>query len=102
MQVKAWKNGPLGSIGLIFGIRVGAKNARQFFDKKWRNVVVEFGQSSAEVKLSRSFWEKSPELRHTSFEGWLRGLRIVPWKPHKPPILTLTPLGGNRFRLTRT
>jgi hypothetical protein len=101
VDVTAWKNGPFGSVGLIFGIRVGARNAEQFFEKQWTNVVVKFGQSSVEVKLSRSFWQNCPELRHSAFEEWMRTLRLIPWKPHHPPMMTLTSLGGNRFRLGR-
>lgn len=101
MEVTAWKNGPLDSIGLIFGIRVGVKNAERFFDKKWTNVVVELGRSSVTVRLASTFWGKCPELRNSAFEEWMRSYRLVPWKPQHPPRLTLTPLGGNRFRLAR-
>src|SRR5690348_1380772 len=101
MDVTAWKNGPVDSIGLIFGIRVGAKNASQFFDKKWTSVVVELGRTPVTVRLSSSFWLASPELRNVAFEEWMRHLQLIPWKPQRPPSLTLTPLGGNRFRLSR-
>ena len=94
MHVTAWKNGPLGSLGLIFGIRVGAKNAQQFFDRKWTNIVVELGRLSITVNLSSSFWRNCPELRNLAFEEWMRSLRLIPWKPQHPPRLTLTPLGG--------
>jgi hypothetical protein len=101
MEVTAWKNGPLDSIGLIFGIRVGVKNAERFFDKKWTNVVVELDRSPITVKLSSSFWGATPELRNSAFEKWMRSYRLIPWKLRHPPRLTLTPLGGNHFQLTR-
>jgi len=84
MEVTAWKNGPLGTSGLIFGIRVGVENAHEFFEKRWTEVIIEVGRSAATCRLSATFWSSCPELRNALFEEWMRAQNLIPWKPQNP------------------
>jgi len=99
MQVSGWKNGRFGTPNLMLGVRVGAKNVAQFFDKGWTEVVVELDGTSIIVPISHKFFGRCPELRSSAIGKWIKEHKLAPWKIGYPPKLKLLPLGTNRFRL---
>jgi len=93
MLATAWRGG-------TYGIRIGAEDRAQYFKREWVSVIVEIGDQAHTLNLSPSFWNRCPELRSVVIERWLRAQGHLPWPKGEPPQFELTPLGGNRFRLT--
>ena len=93
MDAKAWRGGACG-------IRVGRRNAQKYFSKKWPNVQVEMNGQLHSFKLSETFWTTCPEFRGIVIEDWFKGQGLAPWPKGQPPKVELTPLGGNRFRVS--
>jgi hypothetical protein len=103
MRVTAWNNGSHHSTGAGYGIRVSPDDRDSYFSCGWDCVVVDLGTSGrASVPLSGSFWARCTELRSADIGRWLVGERLAPWPKGNPPSLSLTHLGGNAFRLTRS
>jgi hypothetical protein len=93
MKATAWKGGS-------YGIRVGQPNAKRFFPRHWKYIEVTAGRQTCMFPLRSTFWTTCPEFRGTAIENWLNRHSLIPWPPGNPPEVTLTPLGGRRFRLT--
>ena len=93
MKATAWKGG-------CYGIRVGQANAKSHFPKHWSNIDVSIAGQVHSFPLSPTFWATCPEFRGAVIESWLRSHRLIPWPYRKPPQVTVTPLGGRRFRLS--
>jgi hypothetical protein len=93
MDATAWK-------GETYGARVGNKNRDQLFKPAWTHVEIEIEGQNHVLKLSRGFWNKCPEVRGKPIKEWLFKHHLAPWPDGKPPRLSLTPLGSNRFRLS--
>ncbi len=92
MKVSAWKGG-------TYGIRVGHQNAEKFF-KGLRTIEVQIDGHFEVFKLSDTFWTTCPEFRGVAIARWLKKNGLAHWPKGRPPRFELTPLGGNRFRLT--
>src|ERR1700733_15343839 len=101
MEVSGWKNGKFGFGRVGLGIRIGKKNAGQYFDRKWNGVLIELDETAVLLKIPASFWRKCPELRNPAITDWMTAKGLVPWPKGIPPKMTLIPTGENRFRLTR-
>jgi hypothetical protein len=85
-----------------FGIRVGAQNRSLYFSQTWREIVVEMDGQPYHFDLSPGFWKDCPEFRdrgEASIKAWLGRHTLLDWPKGRPPLLTLDPVGGNRFRL---
>ncbi len=95
MDVKAWTNGR-GT----YGVRVGRQDAKMYFAPGLEGVEVEVDGEVCHVRLRETFWTTCPELRGGIVGQWVRRIGAVPWIRGAPPALTLTPLGGGRFRLS--
>jgi len=93
MKATAWKGGS-------YGIRVGRPNAKQFFPRHWKDIEVTMGRQTCIFPLTSTFWTTCPEFRGATIETWLKSHRLIPWPQGNPPLVTLTPLVGRRFRLT--
>lgn len=93
MKAMAWKGG-------CYGIRVGRTNAKNHFPKHWSNIAVIIAGQVHSFQLSSAFWTTCPEFCGAAIAQRLRTHKFIPWLHGKPPQLTLTPLGGRRFRLT--
>lgn len=93
MEAKAWRGGTCG-------IRVGRQNAEKYFRRTWRNIEVDINGRFHSFKLSGTFWTTCPEVRGTVIEDWFKEQGLSPWPKGQPPNVELTPLGGNRFRLS--
>jgi hypothetical protein len=103
MRVTAWNNGSHHSTGAGYGVRISLDDRDLYFSRGWDHVVVDLGASGrARVSLSGSFWARCTELRSADIGRWLVGERLAPWPKGNPPSLSLTHLGGNAFRLTRS
>jgi hypothetical protein len=101
MRVSAWKGGKFSAHQRpTLGVRIGRKNAENHFDRSWKEVFVELDGQVAKVRITSTFWSSCPELRSPAIGDWLRARMIAPWRTGRPPKLELTPLGGNRFRLS--
>jgi hypothetical protein len=93
MDAKGWR-------GETYGVRVGKKNRDQFFKPSWTKVEVEMDGQTHMLNLAKGFWSNCPEVRGKKIKEWLFRHQLAPWPEGKPPDLSLTPLGGNRFRLS--
>jgi hypothetical protein len=93
MRATGWKGKPLG-------VRVGAKNATEFFSKDWNSVRIEIEGQVRSFPLRAAFWKSCPEFRGAAIQEWLVRSGLAPWPQGSPPKLELTPLGGPLFRLT--
>jgi hypothetical protein len=93
MEAKGWK-------GPVYGIRVGKRNRAAYFDPAWPTIGVEIEGTLHECNLPPSFWRNCPEFRSAEIHRWLHAHGLAPWPNRQPPALELTPLGGNRFRLS--
>jgi hypothetical protein len=93
MEAKARRGG-------TYGIRVGKENAERYFSKKWANIEVDIDGQFHSFGLSETFWKDCPEFRGAVIKHWLSKRALSPWPKGQPPKVELTPLGGNRFRLS--
>ncbi len=94
MKATGWK-------GSTYGIRVGKQNAEHYFDRRWKTIEVEIAGHFHSFSLADTFWTTCPEFRGVVIGQWLDDNGLIPWPKGKPPQVELTPLGGNRFRLSR-
>ncbi|HOV78593.1 MAG TPA: hypothetical protein PK728_00680 [Bacillota bacterium] len=94
MKASGWKSAS-------YGIRVGKENARTYFKKSWDTVEIEIDGIFHTFSLSKNFWTTSPEIRGAAIGRWLEKNGLTTWPPGKPPQVILSPLEGNRFRLSR-
>src|SRR5712692_5511641 len=94
MQATGWKGSN------TYGVRVGPANAARYFNQSWKSVELEIDGKFHNYKLLDTFWVDCPEFRGGVLKTWLLRHRLAPWPPFKTPKLVLTPLGGNRFRLS--
>jgi hypothetical protein len=95
MRVRGWTNGTYG-----YGVSVGRANANAYFPREWRDVELEVAGKVSRVRLTRTFWTTCPELRAGAIGRWLKHSGLTSWPVRRPPQLTLTPLGKNRFSLS--
>lgn len=93
VQAKAWKGGS-------YGIRVGRSNAKNYFPRHWKDIEVTVGGKTYSFPLSATFWTTCPEFREAVIKKWLNSYSLIPWDSGRPPKLTHTPMGENRFNLT--
>jgi hypothetical protein len=79
---------------------VGRANAKKYFDTAWNTIHVEIDGRAHTFDLHHTFWTTCPEFRGAAIGAWLRAKGLAPWPRGEPPQVELTPLGGNRFRLS--
>lgn len=96
MKATGWQNGNGGTLG----IRVGAANAKEYFDKSWTAIEVEIDGTLRSFALTEKFWTTCPEFRGAAITAWMRENGLAPWPRGQPPEVVLTPLGRNRFTLS--
>jgi hypothetical protein len=93
MLVKAWSNGGSG-----YGLEIEASDRDRFFDRNWRDVVLDLsGQGQAIVTVSPSFWRSCSELRSAEIGRWLRQNGLAPWPRGKRPRVIMEHVTDNRF-----
>jgi hypothetical protein len=93
MQATAWSNGATG-----YGLEIRASDRDRFFDRNWRNVVLELsGQGPAVVAVSPSFWRRCSELRSAEIGRWLQLNGLAPWPRGRRPKVIMEQISGNRF-----
>ena len=103
MKVTAWNNGGLG-----YGIKIGNSDRSTYFSKKWKHVRVKIPRNpEAAFPLTACFWGERAEIRGTPFRDWFEQLGHVKngrkkWRRGRPPQFNLTPMGGNRFKLSKS
>jgi hypothetical protein len=102
IEVRAWSNGKPLRTGAGYGVRLSDRDRDEYFEPKWRKVIVDLEDGeTVSVSLSESFWGSCPELRNAAIGRWLLRKGLAPWTRGKPPAALLTPMGGNRFYLSR-
>jgi hypothetical protein len=100
MTATGWKGGKNKErMESTYGVSVGRTNARGF-SKHWKAVELEIDGDFHEFPLRETFWTNCPEFRGAVIGQWLSRHGLAHWPHGKPPKLVLTPLGGNRFRLS--
>jgi len=64
-------------------------------------VIIKLGCTNQQVrvKLTKSFWNRCPELRSAKIGHRLIQNHLAPWLKNNPPSLKLLPLQGNQFIL---
>ena len=97
MKASAWKDGS----GTCYGIRVGKPNVLRYFTKENRTIQVEIDGQFHDFPLSDAFWNQCPEFRGPFIRQWLQQNGLAVWPKGRPPRFELTPLGENRYRLSR-
>ncbi len=101
MKVSAWNNGAFHPTGAGYGLRLDPVDRDRRFDRSWADVTLDLphGIKDVRVKLLRSFWRDCPELRSAAVGRWLIAGGHRRWPRRKPPVLTLTHVSGNHFRV---
>jgi hypothetical protein len=94
MKATGWKGG-------TYGIRVGKENAKRYFDRSWNTIQVDIDGRVHQFPLNETFWTTCPEFRGAEIGVWLCATGLAPWPRGHPPQVLLSPLGSNRFRLSR-
>lgn len=96
MIVSAWYDGHS-----TYGLRVQEENVSLYFRPEWETVSVYLPDETdpAEIALTPSFWEGSPELRSPRIKAFLSRNELARWEKNKPPAFELIPLGEGVFRL---
>jgi hypothetical protein len=95
MKVTAWSSG-----SGTFGIRVGKPNRDLHFRREWSSIEVQIDGKPHGIALTGGFWRNCPEFRSVIIRDWLATKGLLEWERGQPPELELSPLGGNRFRLS--
>lgn len=96
MQVTGYPHGQSG-----LGLRVRPADRDRFFDRSWRNVVLDIlGHQVITVPVSDSFWRQCPELRSNEIGRWLQQSGLAPWPRGRPPKIQMEHAYGNRFEVT--
>lgn len=93
MIVSAWYGG-------TYGIRVGKRNAQEYFSKEWSEISVEIDGEVYSFKLSSTFWTTCPEFRGKPITNWFKKLNATKWPKGNPPRFELTHIVDNRFKLS--
>jgi len=100
MDVSAWSNG-LKKPKPVYGITVGRRN-RLHFDPTWKTVEIELDGTVSVFKVSKTFWDRCPEIRDipgAPIRAWLAKHKRITWAYRRPPRFSLIPIGGRRFRV---
>ena len=96
MIVSAWNDGHS-----TYGLRILEEDLSLNFRPEWTTVTVYLPDHSdpAEIALTPSFWEGSPELRSPQIRVFLARNGLDSWEKQRPPHFELIPLGEGVFRL---
>lgn len=96
MEVSAWSSG-----GPIYGIRIGKDLRDKLFDRNWETVNLFLGKSceAVQVKITKGFWKKCPELRDKAIKHWFEEADLLEWERGSPPKFKLTVVGEQCFRV---
>jgi hypothetical protein len=96
MIVSAWYDGHS-----TYGLRILEEDVSLYFRPEWPTVSVYLPDESdpAEIPLTPSFWEGSPELRSPRIRVFLARNDLESWERNRPPRFELVPLGEGVFRL---
>ena len=101
-EVAAWNNGSHCQSGAGYAIRIRQIDRNRLFEPEWESVYIELpnGQDT-DIKLSRSFWSRCPELKNREIGRWLVQEGLAPWSRRQPPRLIVRHLGGPAFRIVQ-
>ena len=94
MNARGWKG--TGT----YGVAVSKADAAHYFKRAWTHVEIEIDGQVQKYPLRPSFWTTCPEFRGGALKAWMVRNKLAPWPYGHPPELVLTPLGGNRFRVS--
>ena len=100
MIVSAWNNGSWKKTGAGYGIRISKEDRDQYFDPEWKSVIIVLDNREVEVSISKSFWNKCPELRKKEIGEWLIKNGLAKWPENYPPKLRLEQIGDRKFKLS--
>lgn len=84
-----------------YGLRILEEDVSLYFRPEWPTVSVYLPDEAdpAEIPLTPSFWEGSPELRSPRIRVFLARNDLEEWERNRPPRFELVPLGEGVFRL---
>ena len=92
--VSAWSNGKDS-----FGLRISPKDCDRLFDKEWEDVELEIDGNTISVGITDSFWDDCIELRSQEIKHWFESEKLIPWKKHHPPKITMKHIADNQFKV---
>lgn len=94
MVVRAQSNGRE-----IFGLHVGAGNARRYFPRSVGSVELQLDELSIQCRLPESFWNGHPEIHDPRLCEWLK-FKIMGERRNRTPVeLHMVQSGTNTFTL---
>ena len=106
MIVTAWNNGMHARSGAGYGFKISVEDRDTYFQPDWDVILLELDgePQPMEVNINKaSFWNVTcHELIHINIGRWLRSQGLAPWSKGNPPKFILEPIGGNRFKVSKT
>ncbi|MDN5079946.1 hypothetical protein O8C89_05380 [Aliarcobacter butzleri] len=92
--VTAWNNG-----NSIYGIRISKKDTKLF--EQYNKIYVEIDNEIVEIKKTKGFDKKCPELRHHKIKIFFEKHNLINWERGKPHKFKLIQKEDNKFNLIR-
>lgn len=101
MIVKTWNNGKYNNSGAGYGIRISKPDRGKFFNKSWKYIKIDCGNSknSQQILITDTFWTTCLELRSEMIGKYLIDNGLGIWERGKPHRLLLLPQDNNKFIL---
>lgn len=84
----------------IFGLHVGATNARRYFPRNMNAVELELDGLHIECRLPESFWNGQPEIHDPRLCEWLK-FKVLKERSRGPIELHMVQSGANTFTLLK-
>jgi len=102
MIVTAWNNSSHHASGGGYGIKIIDTDRQTYFKSNWITAKISLpnGVVFDGNIAKKSFWKQTcGEIINKEIGKWMLITKLAPWPKGQPPKMTLTPLGGNRFKL---
>lgn len=103
MIATAWNNGKHNPSGAGYGLKLKPADRDEYFDKRWKSIIVELPYRGywveVEIKVAKkSLWgSRCHALVHKEFGRWLISNQLAPWPKRRPPKIEIEPVGKKRF-----
>ncbi len=101
MIVIGWHNGSPDDItGAGYGLKIQKEDRDKFFQKNWKSInIIINSKQSVNVKISKSFWKESIELRSSAIGKWMIDNKFAPWSKGNPSKFNMLLIGNKQFQL---
>lgn len=95
-----WNNGNHNSSGSGYGIKIQQIDRDQYFNKNWKNIILELGNERIEISVNiskPSFWSNCRELINKQIGIWLISHGKGTWERDNPPKVRIAQISDNKF-----